>query len=328
MSAPTGPRPLTFSLLRHLSDGQFHSGEVLAEKMGISRASVNNALSEVGEYGVELQSVRGRGYRLLHPPQWLDALEIRRHLGRWSAQLQIEIAENISSSNSLLMQRARDTAVPSGTVLAAEWQRAGRGRLGRTWHAGMGQALTFSVLWRFDAGLGALSGLSLAVGLALVRALSGFGIEGAMLKWPNDVLTGHGKLAGILVEAQGDMLGPSMVVVGIGLNLRLPRMEVGQAVSALEQIAPAMPERNRVLAALLCSLADVLEDFAAQGFAPLRTEWEQRHVFHQRQVRLFAADGTEISGIVRGVNDEGCLLLETESGMQVIHSGELSLRGA
>lgn len=328
MSMLTGPRPLTFSLLRHLSDGQFHSGEVLAEKMGISRASVNNALSEVGEYGVELQSVRGRGYRLLNSPQWLDGSEIRRHLGRWSAQLQIETAENISSSNSLLMQRARDTPVPSGTVLAAEWQRAGRGRLGRTWHAGLGQALTFSVLWRFDAGLGALSGLSLAVGLALVRALSGLGIEGAMLKWPNDVLTGHGKLAGILVEAQGDMLGPSMVVVGIGLNLRLPSLEVGQPVSALEQIAPAMPERNRVLAALLCSLGDVLEDFAVQGFAPLRTEWEQHHAFHQRQVRLFAAGGTEISGIVRGVNDEGGLLLETGGGMQVIHSGELSLREA
>ena len=135
---------------------------------------------------------------------------------------QIELADSAVSSNTVLLQRAALGAA-SGSVLAVEWQSAGRGRLGRVWHSGLGSALTFSLLWRFEFGLSALSGLSLAVGVAMMRALEKIGVSDIGLKWPNDVLTKSGKLAGILIEAQGDMLGPSLVVIGIGMNLRLPQ---------------------------------------------------------------------------------------------------------
>ena len=321
------PKSLTFSLLRLLADGEFHSGELLAKQLGVSRASVNNALQGVEQYGLTLYSVRGRGYRLPEPPQWLVAEKIIAAL-KTPEIFKIEIADTALSSNTVLMQRAAQGAA-SGSVLAVEWQSAGRGRMGRTWHSGLGNALTFSLLWRFSSGISALSGLSLAVGVAMMRALHKLDVAGVGLKWPNDVLNDRGKLAGILIEAQGDMLGPSVVVIGIGLNLRLPQavaQHIAQPVGDLAQLVAGLPERNRLLALLLQELADMLGAFAMRGFAPLRAEWESYHVYQHRAVKLLLPDGTQVTGAVCGVNDEGALRVETKQGVQVFHAGEISLR--
>jgi BirA family biotin operon repressor/biotin-[acetyl-CoA-carboxylase] ligase len=330
------PKSLTFSLLRLLSDGEFHSGEVLAQQLGLSRASVSNALQNVDQYGLTLFSVRGRGYRLVNAPQWLDAGKVCAGL-KTPAIFNIELADTAVSSNTILLQRAA-LGASSGSVLAVEWQSAGRGRLGRAWHSGLGNALTFSLLWRFEFGLSALSGLSLAVGVALMRALSKLDVANVGLKWPNDVVTGmniatlpQGKIAGILIEAQGDMLGPSAVVIGIGLNLHLPptvAQRIDQPVSDLAQVVANLPERNRLLALLLQELADMLSDFARHGFLPLRAEWESDHVYQNRQVKMLLPDGTNVVGVVRGVTDEGALRVETTQGVQIFHAGEISLREA
>jgi BirA family biotin operon repressor/biotin-[acetyl-CoA-carboxylase] ligase len=195
----------------------------------------------------------------------------------------------------------------------------------------LGNALTFSLLWRFESGLAALSGLSLAVGVAMMRALDKLGVTGVGLKWPNDILAPKGKLAGILIEAQGDMLGPSAVVIGVGLNLRLPQtmvQRIDQAVSDLAHCVAAMPERNILLALLLQELADMLGVFAESGFAPLRAEWENYHVYQNKQVKMLLPDGTQAVGVVLGVNDDGALRVETKQGAQIFHAGEISLREA
>ncbi|HLP98417.1 MAG TPA: biotin--[acetyl-CoA-carboxylase] ligase [Sideroxyarcus sp.] len=330
MSAADAPRPLTFALLRKLADGEFHSGEALARQLGVTRTTIHNALRDVESYGLALYSIRGRGYKLARPLQWLDAGLVCAQLGAAVNDLHIEILDQAASSNALLLQRCTQGAA-SGTVLAVEWQTAGRGRLGRTWHSGLGDALTFSLLWRFKSGLAALSGLSLAVGVAMMRALDELGVPGAGLKWPNDVVLGGGKLAGILLEAQGDMLGPSAVVIGIGLNLSVPdavRERVDQPVADLAALQMPMPERNRVLAVSLKHLTAVLHEFAAHGFAPLRAEWESRHVFRQRPVRLALPDGSHIAGTALGVNNDGALRLQTGQGEQLFNAGEVSLRSA
>jgi BirA family biotin operon repressor/biotin-[acetyl-CoA-carboxylase] ligase len=330
MSEAGALKPLTFALLRRLADGEFHSGEMLAQQFGVTRATVNNALQDVESFGLTLYSVRGRGYRLARPLQWLDADLILAGLETARGDLRIEILEHASSSNALLLQRAA-LGEPSGTVLAVEWQNAGRGRLGKTWHSGLGEALTFSLLWRFESGLAALSGLSLVVGIAMMRALDELGVTDAGLKWPNDVLLNDGKLAGILLEAQGDMLGPSAVVIGIGLNLSVPevlRERIDQAVSDLASLDMPSPERNHILAVLLKHLATVLREFAGRGFAPMRTEWESRHVFQQRPVRMLLPDGSQISGIALGVTDDGALRLATAQGERIFNAGEVSLRSA
>lgn len=323
------PRPLTFALLRLLADGEFHSGEVLARQLGVSRASVSNALKDVGLYGLTLYSVRGRGYRLVELIQWLDAERVRAELST-RAIVHIETIDSAASSNTLLLQRAAQ-GLANGSVLAVEWQSAGRGRLGRVWHSGLGSVLTFSLLWRFKSGLAALSGLSLAVGVAVMRTLRRLEMADAGLKWPNDIVNSYGKLAGILIEAQGDMLGPSVVVIGIGINLRLPSavlQRIDQPVSDLTRSMKMLPERNRLLALLLQELAEMLELFAVRGFAPLRAEWESYHVYQSRTVKMLLPDGTEVIGVVRGVTDEGALRVVSSQGEQVFNAGEISLREA
>lgn len=324
------PKPLTFALLRILADGDFHSGEDMARRLEISRASVHNALQEAEHLGLRLHSVRGRGYQLAQALHWLDAERVSAYLGEARDSLHLEILDHSTSSNVQLLQRATQGAA-SGSVLAVEWQSAGRGRLGRTWHSGLGNALTFSLLWRFEAGLAALSGLSLAVGVAAIRALRELGVHDAGLKWPNDVLVHRGKLAGILLEAQGDMLGPSAVVVGIGLNLSIPaemKQQIDQPVSDLVSCGIPLQERDRVLALLLQHLVQVLRGFSMQGFAPMRAEWESYHHWQERKVRLLMPDGKDIEGVVRGVTDDGALRLVTAQGEQIFNAGEISVRSA
>lgn len=323
-------KPLTFALLRRLADGEFHSGQMLAQQFGVTRATVNNVLQDVENFGLTLYSVRGRGYRLARPLQWLDTDLIMSGLGDAREDLHIEVLDYAASSNAVLLQHAAQGAA-SGTVLAVEWQNAGRGRLGKVWHSCLGNALTFSLLWRFETGLSALSGLSLAVGIALIRALDELGISGGGLKWPNDVLLGNGKLAGTLLEVQGDMLGPSAVVIGIGLNLSVPealRERIDQPVSDLAMLDQPLPERSLMLAVLLKHLVSVLRDFAGHGFAAMREEWESRHDFQQRPARLLLPDGAQVAGMVLGVTDDGALRLATAHGEQIFNAGEVSLRGA
>ncbi|MFZ3018834.1 MAG: biotin--[acetyl-CoA-carboxylase] ligase [Gallionella sp.] len=321
-------RARTWQLLDILADGHFHSGELLAQRLGVSRASVFNALADTADCGVALQRVRGRGYRLARPWQPLHRNEIMRWLDAKGGQLDIEVVPQAPSSNTLLLQRAA-LGAPGGSVVAVELQSAGRGRLGRTWHSGLGNALTFSLLWRFDCGLNALSGLSLAVGVAIVRALNKVGAEGVGLKWPNDIVCAQGKLGGVLIEAQGDMLGPSAVVIGIGLNCHLSESLaelIDQPAGALDELCAEMPERNCLLALLLQELATVLRQFELGGFAPLHDEWEQCHIYQDEPIRLCLADGSEVSGIARGVGDGGELRLETAQGMRSFNSGEVGVR--
>lgn len=328
-------KPLTFSLLRLLVDGEFHSGEALAQRLSISRTSVSNALRDIESLGLAIYKIRGRGYCLSNPPQWLNVASVNQALGEQSQHFKIEILDSAISSNTVLLQSAAQGA-PSGSVLAVEWQSGGRGRMGRTWHTGLGNALTFSVLWRFEQGLSALSGLSLVAGVALLRALHILGVVSAQLKWPNDVLGKRGKLAGILVEAQGDMLGPSAVVIGMGLNLSLSDnllAQINQPATSLKEMVATqsgiempkieMPERNILLATILRELRGVLLEFSKHGFAPFQAEWERHHALHHQPVRLSLPDGACISGIACGITDHGALILETSSGRQIFNSGEI-----
>lgn len=315
----------TWQLLALLADGAFHSGEELGQRVGVSRATVCAALASVADYGVMLQRIRGRGYRLAHPWRRLDLDEIERELGDEAARFRLEILLQSTSSNTELMRRATQGAV-SGSVLAVELQTAGRGRIGRSWHSGLGNALTFSLLWRFDSGLNALSGLSLAVGVAIHRALRHLDIEGVGLKWPNDLFSSRGKLGGVLIEAQGDMYGPSCVVIGIGINCTLPlQLErvITQPATALDQLATRPLSRNHLLAVLLRELRRVLGEFAQTGFSGLREEWQRNHVQQDQPVQLKMPDGTAVNGIARGVTANGELLLETTQGLLSFNSGEI-----
>lgn len=321
-------KTLAASVLKRLSDGEFHSGEALARALEVSRASVWHAVRELDAAGLEVYKVHGRGYRLERPLVLLDRAAVERGLGALAARFTLDVRDEADSTNTALLARAA-AAAPSGAVLAVEWQPGGRGRLGRTWHAGVGEALTFSLLWRFARGAGALSGLSLAVGSALARALEQEGAAGIGLKWPNDILWQGRKLAGILIELSGDALGPTAAVIGVGVNVRLSeatRGRIGQPAADLEAACGAAPDRNRLLARMLAEMAATLDAFARDGFAPLRAEWERRHAHQGRRVALTFPDGSCQAGRAGGVAEDGSFLLETRAGTKRYHSGEISLR--
>lgn len=216
---------------------------------------------------------------------------------------------------------------PGGAVVVAERQTAGRGRMGREWIAAPGGSLTFSLLWRFPVGT-KLSGLSLAVGVAVSRALEkvmGSGIHsdgagGTALKWPNDILLLDRKLGGILIELSG-----AAAVIGIGLNLRLPE-SMPEAIRTTAAALDGEIDPNTLLAAVLEELLRVLDGFALNGFAALRDEWLSRHAWTGRLVRVLTPHAEPIEGICVGVADDGALLLETAGGVKRILSGDVSLR--
>lgn len=318
----------SFSLLRLLADGEFHSGSALAQALGVSRGTVWNAVRGLESAGIEIYHVRGRGYRLANALSLLDARAVAKHAGAVAGRHDIEIVEAVDSTNSVVSERAR-TGAASGLVVAAEWQASGRGRMGRSWHAGIGEGLTFSLLRRFEQGASALAGLSLAAGLAVARGAEKLGAGGVKLKWPNDVVAADGKLAGLLIEMHGDALGPSAAVIGIGMNVRLSdavRARLDQPAADLESLSGRMLDRSEVLGTMLAALAPVLDAFEREGFAPLKAEWQSRHVHQDRPVELRLPDGRVQSGVARGVDDHGALLFECGNAVRTLHSAEVSLR--
>jgi BirA family biotin operon repressor/biotin-[acetyl-CoA-carboxylase] ligase len=325
----TAPTPLTFRALRLLADGEFHSGEALARTLHVSRTTVWKALQAAEGWGVTLFKVHGRGYRLVTAVDWLDANRVCEHLGAHAGTFQIEVMELADSTNTVLLNEALAGA-PTGLAVAAELQTQGRGRRGRTWHTGLGGAVTFSLLWRFDQGVRDLGGLSLAVSVALARALRALSVEGVTVKWPNDVLWQHQKLAGVLTEIEGDVMGPSAAVIGIGINVYLEpdvRQRIDQAVADLAATGVRI-DRNRLLGTCLAHLADVLREFAANGFGRLRVEWEASNALAGRTVAVTLADRSQETGLAAGVADDGALLLQTDSGLRRFYSGEVSVRPA
>ena len=317
-----------FPLLRRLSDGRFHSGEALAQEFGLSRSSIFNALGQAEAMGLTLHAVRGRGYRLAEPVEWLDRAAIAARLGTMAGAYTLHVHDTLDSTNTVLMAAAQAGAA-DGTLVCCEHQRSGKGRRGRPWHSAVGGSLTFSVLWRFDTGLQALGGLSLVVGLAIARAVNRHSPHPARLKWPNDILVDFRKLAGILVEVQGDMHGSALAVVGVGLNYRLnaaQRGAVDQAVIDLAEMGVAVG-RNALLADCLRELHEVIARFRRDGFVGLRDDWQALDAYAGRAVSLSLPDARKVHGVASGVDDSGAFLLrDTDAAVTAYSGGEISLR--
>jgi BirA family biotin operon repressor/biotin-[acetyl-CoA-carboxylase] ligase len=320
------PRLLT--VLGRLDADAFVSGAAIARALGCSRAAVHGLIRQATAFGVGVQSVRGRGYRLARPLELLDEARLAGELAPLG--LHVRCLPQVDSTNAYLMHLAASDA-PHGTLVAAEWQTEGRGRRGRRWLGVLGASLAFSLLWRFNRPVAQLSGLSLAVGVALARAMRALGARGIGLKWPNDVLLGGDKLAGILIELTGDMLGPAAAVIGVGVNVRAGEQltgQVGMPVADLESACGRRLDRNAVLAQVVRELKGVLDIFDRYGFAPLREEWLAWHAWQDRPVEVLGTDGRALAGRAVGVDDQGALLLDTWAGVQTILSGDVSLRRA
>lgn len=310
-----------------LADGAVHSGEQLAQELGVSRGAVWKQVRRLELLGLEVLSVPGRGYRLAAPLDLLDAAHIRgrlspEHAGRLHA---LSVLEQVDSTNTWLAQHA--PKVPA--VCLAERQTAGRGRRGRPWVSPYAANLYLSLGWQFDDLPPGFSALAMVAAVAVVRALRLLGLEGARIKWPNDLYASGKKLAGILVDLQGETPTRVRTVIGIGLNVRMPaaaRNGIDQAWTDLaSEMAGRVPGRNALAAAVIEALMPVLDQFAAEGFAAFADEWRALDLVAGHKVELHQHNGVT-AGTAMGVDADGALLLHTAEGTRRYVSGDVSLR--
>ncbi len=317
-----------YALLRLLSDGHFHSGTDLGLTLGVSRAAVCKTIKTLGETGLAIHRVTGRGYRLEQPFAPLDRQRILTELQnlKSSTAIALEVLEEIDSTSSHLLQSNDDRGA---RVCLAEIQRQGRGRRGRRWVATPWHNILMSMAWRFEQGPAALAGLSLAAGVVALRALQAYGVSGVTLKWPNDLLWGERKLAGLLVDIRGEAAGPCSAIVGLGLNVYLDPHDaqaIDQPWVDLHSVLKLTIDRNRLAALLIHHFNEMFRHFEADGLAAFRAEWEAHHYYARQRVCLMLGD-TQIEGVVQGIDDSGALLIrETNGAVRCFHSGEISLR--
>ncbi len=315
-------------LLQILADGDFHSGERLGELMGMSRTAVWKHIQGLQELGIECHSVAGKGYRLSESLELLDSKSITANLCELSSSLlsQLELHPQIDSTNRHLMG-AVGQGMESGHVCIAESQTDGRGRRGRAWVSPFAKNIYMSCYWQFDISPAMLSGLGLAVAVGVVRALNELGINGAQLKWPNDILWQGRKLAGILLEMSAESGGPYHVVIGVGLNVNMGKSveEIGQPWVDLQSVMGSPLSRNAVAAALLRNLLCTAREFEEGGLAAFVDAWGEYDAYAQQPVVIHQADAS-IEGIAKGIDSEGAILIETPDGLRRFYSGDVSLR--
>jgi BirA family biotin operon repressor/biotin-[acetyl-CoA-carboxylase] ligase len=321
-------------ILTLLADGEFHSGTLLAKTLGVGRASVWKHIQQLAELlDLTITAVSGKGYRLDNPLELLVATKIESVLNEHSKSLinVLEIYDQIDSTNRYLVEQARHQVV-SGWVCFAEQQTAGKGRRGREWVSPFGSNIYLSIAWKFSqGGYAAIAGLSLAVGVTVIRALREQQIYEVGLKWPNDIISQGKKLGGILIEVSGESDGPCNAVIGIGLNLFLSESKaqtITQAWTDITKMTEQRPVfRNALAGALLNHLLPVIADFETVGIKTYLDEWRRYDCLKGLPATLFIAQQS-ITGIVEGVNNEGLLLLKRADGsIQAFASGEVSFNG-
>lgn len=322
-------------LLAMLAPGQSLSGTALATQAGVTRAAVWKQIQVLRERGVPIEASTAAGYQLPWPLQMLDEARIRASLPASVSDAlgALEVHWELDSTSSELQRRVSEAA--DFSMLLAETQTAGRGRRGRPWLSPPGLNLYLSCLKRFENGFASLAGLSLAIGVIVLRAMDSLGIGGAGLKWPNDLLAASGsptggKLGGILVELSGEYQGPCVAIIGIGLNLRLTdvlRAQAGQPTSDLATLAGGTPpDRNHVAARLIGTLVEGLRQFEREGFAGFARDFARHDLLHGERVHLAGACG-EFDGIGAGVDSRGALLVRADDGeLHRIDSADVTVR--
>ncbi|MFK7700924.1 bifunctional biotin--[acetyl-CoA-carboxylase] ligase/biotin operon repressor BirA [Pseudomonas caspiana] len=314
------------TLLKLLEDGKFHSGQALGQALGVSRTSVWKQLQQLeSELNIRVHKIRGRGYRLESPISLLVAGEVSAAAGKASAW-PIVVYDSIGSTNAAAMKLIAENSPSPPFVVLAERQTAGRGRRGRKWISPFGENVYYSLALRIDGGMRQLEGMSLLIGLAVLKTLREMGVQGAGLKWPNDVLVGRRKIAGILLELVGDPADVCHVVIGVGINVNMRATEeVDQLWTSLRLEVGTLASRNELAGKLTSNIEEYLSVHQNSGFEVFRSEWENNHLWQGCAVCLLA--GTQaVEGVVLGIDPQGALRLQVGSDEKVFSGGELSLR--
>jgi BirA family biotin operon repressor/biotin-[acetyl-CoA-carboxylase] ligase len=320
-------------LLAGLVDGRLHSGEELAAQLDVTRTTIWNLVGELRDKGVDVESVDRRGYRLPGPVELLDAAPMRAAAGALGIALpeDLVVAFEVDSTNTALFDAA-PLAGAEPRVLIAELQLAGRGRRGRSWLAPFGSGLTFSIGWSFVDTPPDFPALTLALGVAVVRELHAIGARAVGLKWPNDIVTADGKLGGLLTQARQESGAAAYAVAGLGLNVSLPEHVRARVVESggvapidLGSCVDSPPSRNALAARLVNGLVTAFAEFGRSGFTTFVEDWHEFDRLRGHAVRIEQAHGHR-DGIVRGIDRDGALLLESAGAIDRIVAGDVRVR--
>jgi BirA family biotin operon repressor/biotin-[acetyl-CoA-carboxylase] ligase len=324
--------PLVAKVFAELANGEFHSGEQLAEKLGVSRGAVWKAAESLRELGATLHAVRNKGYRLRSGSDALDSRQIASLLPETvrSHVRSVDAAWTVDSTNSALLARP-NPPLGSCEVMLAEYQTAGRGRRGRAWLAPPGGSICLSLCWVFREVPQDLGALGLIIGVCALRALRESGLEEARLKWPNDLVVEDKKLGGILIDLRAESAGPACVVIGIGLNVALGANlleAIGETgVSAIDLVTAGLerPSRNALAAGLITQIVRGLLAFEKEGLRPFAEEWRGADALRGRQIDVHTLEGVA-RGLARGIDLHGALVVETPQGVRRFISGDVTVR--
>lgn len=304
-----------------LGDGHYHTGEAIGEALQITRSAVWKVIKKLQNYGVKIDSIKGKGYALQEPLVLLDMNEIKSKLT--NKKLSIALFESVDSTNDYFKSVKQSQKHP---ICLAEQQTKGKGRLGRAWFSPFAQNIYLSCLYPFQKDISELAGLSLVITLAMINVLRKHGVDAAA-KWPNDIVVDGKKLSGTLIEVQAESHGTSRAIIGIGVNVNMlsDQQEISQAWVSMRKLTGQYHDRNELCADLINELLVYLEKFAAQGFKVFIQEWIGADYLTGQAVAI-KNFGESVTGKVVGVNEQGHLLLRLQDGKtQAFSAGDTTL---
>lgn len=342
------------SLLHTLSDGRTHSGVALGKSLGITRAAIWKLIQTARSLDFPLESIPSKGYCLKKPAQFLDKNKIRCYLSAPYNQLleDILIFDALDSTNDYLLNHGEEYR--GNVICLAEQQNKGRGRKGRPWVSPFGKNVYLSLLWRFSKDLSELSGLSLAIAVAVAKTLESYTKtvtkplepyttsipktpepytknQGLGLKWPNDILFNFKKLAGILIDIHAEANTSTAAIIGIGINVSMPKKwtkSIKQPVTDLEEITDSQIDRNELVGKLANELVRTLATFQEEGFKSFIPEFTARDLTNNRVLNVITPKGS-FRGKGLGVNSNGHLVVEMQNNqIQTFANGEVSIQVA
>ena len=304
-----------------LSNLEYHDGDTIGTLLGITRSAVWKSIKKLEEYGIEVTSIKNKGYALKETLLLIDKNRILQQC--IGSNIEIEVFENIDSTSNYLNKRIDSN---ERRICFAEIQNSGRGRMGKSWHSPFGQNIYMSYAYCFKKDISELNGLSLVVGIAVLSAIQEIGVDIPIgLKWPNDGVYMLGKLMGNLVELKSEAYGETTAIIGIGINVNMLSGDetITQNWTSLRKITGKYIDRNELCIALIHNLNAYLELFAKYGLREFMSKWRELDTLYNKKIKL---NNGEYEGIAKGINEQGNLLLELATGeVRAFSSGEASL---
>jgi BirA family biotin operon repressor/biotin-[acetyl-CoA-carboxylase] ligase len=295
-------------LVKLLNDGNYHDGTTIGKALNITRSAVWKMMKKLETYGIEIDSLKGKGYVLTNPLILLDKKIIKSLLE--DKNIDIQIFETLATTNDFKNFSLKNN-IPS--ICLAEQQTQGKGRLGRPWHSPFAQNLYFTCLYTFQKDISELAGLSLVVGLAILKTLKTYQFsESPLIKWPNDIIYQQQKLAGTLIEIKAEAHNISQTLIGIGVNVNMDdesNKNISQPFTSLKYILNNYIDRNHLCAILINTLLDYLKKFEQEGLSLFIKEWKNIDALYNKKITLIC-NNQKIHGIAKGINANGHLLLE------------------